>query len=319
MHTPLVTVICLCYNHAHYIEQALDSVLMLQDYPSIQLIVCNDASTDQSAAIIEKYRTGKEFLFIDNESNMGNCKTFNKALAYAKGKYIIDLPADDYLLPNTLALRIAHFEAQPEKVGITYSNARYVNEHDAYQFSFHDITQGKEYHEGYVFKKLFEGRFICPPSVIFRSSVLKSLGGYDEQLSFEDFDIWMRMSKVCDFKYIGIESVAKRIVTGSLSARFYKKGNPEHLQATLIICEKALTLAQPNEYESIGRFALYHFRLSFYTANYPIGQLFYNFARQIIKIDFKNRFLKLLLDKGINIYVLYRLYLNIRLKDTKLS
>lgn len=316
---PLVTVICLCYHHESFVIRALESVLCDQDYPHIQLIVYDDGSSDGSKQLIRDFRRDKNFLFIDSPDNRGNCVAFNEALVYAEGKYVIDLAADDYLLKDTLKHRIEHFEAQSDTVGIAYSNAIYINELGRYKFDFSTLTQRTVYPEGDVFKRLFQGRFICPPSVIFRTEVLKGMGGYDVSLSYEDFDIWMRMARQYQFAYSPVKSVAKRVVRASLSATFYGSANTKHLQSTLLICEKALSMAKKEELSAIGSFALYHFRLAYFTGNFQMAPLFYVFAQKLIDINIKNSFLKFLLDKKINIYLLYKLYLKIKLRDSKLS
>ena len=95
MERPLVTVICLCYNHVRFLERALDSVFS-QSYPSIELIVVDDASADDSPVLIHRLLIDRpEVKFIALQKNVGNCKAFNMALANATGKYVVDLSADD--------------------------------------------------------------------------------------------------------------------------------------------------------------------------------------------------------------------------------
>src|SRR6478609_1618577 len=105
MESPLISVICICYNHAAFVVEAMDSVRS-QNYPYIQLIVCDDASTDTSKDVIKAYLKDLDILFIDHAVNLGNCRTFNEALSFANGKYVIDLAADDKLVFNTLIDRV---------------------------------------------------------------------------------------------------------------------------------------------------------------------------------------------------------------------
>src|SRR6185436_18882244 len=102
MPSPTVTVICLCYNHARFVEEAIESVLN-QSYANIQLIVVDDASTDKSAEVIKQLINKHSSIeFLPLQTNLGNCKAFNQGLARAKGEYVIDLAADDVLLPTRI-------------------------------------------------------------------------------------------------------------------------------------------------------------------------------------------------------------------------
>jgi glycosyltransferase involved in cell wall biosynthesis len=85
---PLVTIICLCYNQEDYVLESLSSVLN-QDYPSLELIIVDDCSTDNSKSVIEKWLIDfPQIQFITNSINLGSTKSFNKALKKANGKYI---------------------------------------------------------------------------------------------------------------------------------------------------------------------------------------------------------------------------------------
>ena len=91
----LVTIICLCYNQEEFVLESLESVIS-QDYNQIELIIVDDCSTDNSKIVIENWLLNfPQIQFIANNTNLGNTKSFNKALKLAKGKYIIDLAADD--------------------------------------------------------------------------------------------------------------------------------------------------------------------------------------------------------------------------------
>ena len=106
---PLVTVICSCYNHENFVIESLNSVIN-QDYKNIELIIIDDFSSDNSKKTIKNWLLNyPEITFIANENNLGITKSFNNALKSAKGKYIIDLAADDILIPNCVDLQLKKF------------------------------------------------------------------------------------------------------------------------------------------------------------------------------------------------------------------
>ena len=125
MQTPLVSVICLCYDHARFVEEAIQSVLA-QTYKNIQVIVVDDASTDNSVAVIRDVisRSGRtDIEFLSLSENIGNCSAFNRGLALAKGEYIIDLATDDYIAPDRIERQVKFFSSLDESYGVIFSDA----------------------------------------------------------------------------------------------------------------------------------------------------------------------------------------------------
>ena len=92
---PLVTIICTSYNHAKFIEQSLNSVIN-QRYKNIELIIADNASEDNSVEVIENWlKNHNGIKFIKNESNLGITRSFNKAVKYANGTFLMDLSGAD--------------------------------------------------------------------------------------------------------------------------------------------------------------------------------------------------------------------------------
>ena len=94
MPTPLVSVIIPTYNTARYVQESINSVLE-QDYPSIQLIVIDDGSTDETVDIIRHY--GERVVLL-TQQNQGAAAARNAGLAVAQGEYIAFLDSDDVWL-----------------------------------------------------------------------------------------------------------------------------------------------------------------------------------------------------------------------------
>ena len=126
--SPLVSVICLCYNHGEFIVECLESVLN-QTYTNVELLIADDASTDNSAAIIYNWlEKHPDIPFIHNKANLGNTKTFNTILKLAKGEFIIDLATDDVLQKDCIEKQIKVFNSSSEKVKIVYGNAELIDQ-----------------------------------------------------------------------------------------------------------------------------------------------------------------------------------------------
>jgi glycosyltransferase involved in cell wall biosynthesis len=242
-----VAVICLCYNHEKYVEEAMESVLN-QTYAA-ELIVVDDASTDNSVKIIRKFiklHPNANIRSIFFEENVGNCKAFNSALKTTDADYVIDLAADDLLLPSRVREGMKNLELN-NAAAVNFSNADYIDEFRHFIKSHYETNQkGRSTEivlEGDVFQQLLQRYFICSPTMMFRSSLLKKIGGYDEHLAYEDFDIMLRLSRSSPFSYTDKILVQKRVLSTSMSAKQYKKGNRQ-LESTLKICKKAFLMIQ---------------------------------------------------------------------------
>lgn len=127
---PLVTVVTPSYNNSKTIFGAIDSVLM-QSYPNIQYIVCDDASSDfDGEAIIEYIRTNNTGNIVDlivtrNDSNLGITKNLNRALSKANGKYLFNVAADDEFFDESVLTQwVEQFESTNADV-ITAKRAVY--------------------------------------------------------------------------------------------------------------------------------------------------------------------------------------------------
>lgn len=142
---PLVTVICLCYNHEAYVIESLNSVLN-QTYSNIELIIVDDCSTDNSKIQIKDWLSNHpKVIFIENQTNIENTRSFNKALPHALGEYVIDLAADDVLLPNCITTQINAFKNSSFKnLGVVYGNAELITENSLFQSYYFPTNSQKK-------------------------------------------------------------------------------------------------------------------------------------------------------------------------------
>ena len=228
---PLVTIVCLCYNHAAFVTKALDSVVS-QTYPNIELLIADDCSTDNSVEIIEDWLEKHPTLsFTVNPVNKGNTKTFNSLLHKASGKYIIDLAADDVLMPKAVDILVNSFEhSNFENVAIVYGNLEIIDENDAHLEYYYPVDEKlkalRTPPSGDIYCSILASKEkINSVASMIKTDVLKSLGGYDETLTYEDLDIWMKVAKQYHFVYIDEILVQKRELSTSLYQQFFKKNN----------------------------------------------------------------------------------------------
>ena len=253
---PLVTIICLCYNHEAYVVESLNSVIN-QSYSPIELIIVDDYSTDSSKTIIGTWlEKNPEIQFIANENNLGNTKSFNKALKLAKGEYIIDLAADDILLPNCVSFQIDAFQNSKYKnLGVVYGNVELISENGVFDSYYFPVNNHKKIIENRITGDIYQsilsgGNSICSVSAMIKKTVFDHLEGYDETLTYEDLDFWIRASRLYEFDFIDEPLVQKRIVTNSLGSDFFKKKDAKGKKinySTYLILKKVIKLNQSKQ------------------------------------------------------------------------
>lgn len=216
----LVTVIAVCYNHEKWVWETLESI-RAQTYPHIQLIIMDDCSRDSSVKTIEQWMTETKFAchFIPHSTNQGLCKTLNEALSHAQGEYIAIIATDDIWFENHLEDRINHFKRNSNNIAVIYGEAILIDEKGvklSQQFGEMYPKHHSDINTSY-FDSLVHNNFICAPSAVIRHSSLGNVGLYDETLSYEDWDMWLRLSKHYGFRLSPIITTKYRIVQNSLS------------------------------------------------------------------------------------------------------
>jgi glycosyltransferase involved in cell wall biosynthesis len=317
MSAPIVSIICINYNQGKFLEEAIESVFS-QTYKQLEVFLIDNASTDISVTLIpyllQKYPSIK---FIQNTTNEGICKAFNKAFKQSQGKYVIDLAADDVLLSDRVEKQVAIFETLPENYAILFSNAQYINqESEKLHFHYNINSEGKALQQppsGDVYKAIFESPFICTPTQLMRSECIKQLGGYDENLAYEDFDYWVRSSRVYLYYYQDEVTTLKRIVSKSITFRFYEKGHNVMLNSTFEVLKKAVLFNNTKEEKLlIARNVRFNIRQAFFTQNFELALNLFELLKKIDSPDFVSIVLAKAASFKIPCYNLYKAYLHLR-------
>ena len=282
---PLVSVICLCYNQHRWVEEAIESVLR-QTYPNIEIILADDASTDGSQVVIERIKARHpQVKVLLSAFNRGNCKAFNEALREAKGVFVVDFAADDIMRPDRVEKQVKKFGELDETYGVIFTDADYIDgdgklirRHYAWLWSKGLL---KTVPEGDVYRDVLSRFFIAAPTMLIRRSVLDKLGGYDESLSYEDFDFWVRSSRYFKYAFINEPLTLIRRTGVSMSAGWYKPGD-RMLHSTYMVCRKAKGLSCNDEDRSaLVQRVRYELRQSVLSENRIEAVLFYQLLKEL--------------------------------------
>lgn len=283
----MVTVICTCYNHELFIHESLDSVLF-QRYPRIEMIIIDNGSQDHSPHIIRKWlQINKSKIpcttfFYPNTLNY--CQSFNKALGMAKGKFIIDLSGDDILLEAHVARAVETLEQK--QWAVYFSNAYLKNEQNGMVKTFYAIGKNGRMAEkiisGDIYVHLVKRNYLCAATIVFRTEVLLNEGGYDENLSYEDFDIIVRLARKYRFVFNEYPGVIKRILKTSYAAKQYRIKNSPMLPSTLRVCRKIQRMNRTEvENSALQHRVMYETKHALASANFEVVAGFLDLAKKI--------------------------------------
>src|SRR2546430_260086 len=121
---PLVSIVTPCRNAAAFIEQTIQSVLE-QDYPRIEYIVVDAASTDGTIEILKRYEGHVKWL---SEKDHGAGDAINKGFALSRGSIFTYLNADDVYLPGAVSTAVRALQAEPASTAAVYGDAWWVDE-----------------------------------------------------------------------------------------------------------------------------------------------------------------------------------------------
>jgi len=207
----VISIITPTYNHEKYIEECIRSVLK-QDYQNWEMIIVDDASTDNTVKVIEKYeREDSRIKLIIHEENYGPYRlvdTYNEALRKSKGKYISILEGDDIMPKNKMNIQVSAFDKVEKDYILVYGNCLVVNEKlrpMAYykppinrKIAYNDPIGSALY---YLLKLEIH---INPQSVLIKKSALKKIGGFkgSDYLHLVDYPTLLHLSLVGRFYYI---------------------------------------------------------------------------------------------------------------------
>jgi glycosyltransferase involved in cell wall biosynthesis len=186
-HIPLVSVIMPFHNVAHHIHAAISSILN-QTHQHLELILCNDGSTDKSEEVALSFQD-KRIVYLKNPEKKGIPVSRNACLKSAKGVYIAVLDSDDIALPDRIEKQVAFLEGHPEHI-LCGTYFRQFNEKGLLPSSDETAVSDEEIRTQFIFSNC-----ILHSTLLFRKTDAEGVS-YDEEMELcEDFDIIQRLGK----------------------------------------------------------------------------------------------------------------------------
>jgi len=211
---PLVTVIIPFYNSGDKILSTIKSILS-QDYKNIELLLINDGSTDNTAALIKnKYSIGSIY-----QKNSKPAIARNNGISRANGKYIAFCDDDDHWLPDKISNQVELME-QNEKYGLCFTD---VVLYKGGEIISESIKDRYIIYEGDVFDRLLYSNWITTSSVLVRTRTIKDnniiFSNDPEILNVEDWHFWKKIAYHSSFIFLDKKMVLRYLSDSSYGAQ----------------------------------------------------------------------------------------------------
>jgi hypothetical protein len=189
------------------------------------------------------------------------------------------------MMPDRIARQVERFGQLDDTYGVVFTDAIYIDENGQelrhhYEYLFRKRLINR-IPEGYIYPDLLSTYFIASPTMLIRTKVLHELHGYDEQLSYEDFDFWIRSSAKYKYSYLDAKLTRIRKSRQSMSTGWYKPGDKQ-LYSTYLVCKKAQALNKDErDVFALAKRLKYELRQSVFSGNHSEAELFYNLLKEI--------------------------------------
>ena len=253
---PKFSVVIPTYNRAKDIPRCLDS-LIAQEFQDFEVLICDDGSTDDTSSVVAKYTHLLDITYSCGEHFGGPARPRNRGISLAGAPYIAFLDSDDWWTPAKLRLSLDALDAGADIIS-----------HDLYvvtrpvQRVLWKKARSRELSSPVFDDLLAYGNGLLNSSVVVRKCFLIEIGGASEDLDllgFEDFDTWLRISRLTD-KF-------KRI---PLALGYYWQGGGNiSSEDKYIHIIRVIKKRYASEFQNLAQ------RYSFYWINFAVGRYFF--------------------------------------------
>lgn len=199
MQSPEITIIVPCYNYGRYLPDCLESIFSQQGSWSIEVIVIDDASSDDTAEAMRRYEG--RIRPIRHTVNRGHAATLTEGLQAASGAYVARIDPDDRLRPCFLAATVPILRRHPE-VGLVYGDVALIDEHGRETLASCDEVHGGHDFKGNEFVKLLARNYICAPTVLARREAWLDALPIPDKLPFNDWHFTTMIARRHEFYYV---------------------------------------------------------------------------------------------------------------------
>jgi glycosyltransferase involved in cell wall biosynthesis len=197
-----ISVVIPAYNHAHWLPESIESALN-QTLPPHEILVIDDGSKDNTREVVARYPVRYVY-----QENAGLSAARNKGIEVATGDWIALLDSDDIWLPRKLELQAAAIRDE----GFCYcaTTRFYPDGH---------TEDGEIFAGDRAMSVLRHHNFIDPSSALIRRDTLIRVGGFNRNMpAGEDWEMWLRLARVCKFVGVPERLLRYRATANSMSS-----------------------------------------------------------------------------------------------------
>lgn len=243
---PLITIITPTYNRAKFISEAIESVLK-QTYTNWELLIVDDGSTDNTKDVISSYLLDPRIKYY-YQSNQGQAVARQSAFLKSEGDYIAFLDSDNRWLSNRLAVGVDYLSLNPTE--IPYGDGVSINE------SGDEISrENMQRHSGNLTALLIRDNFVSMNTTLIPKVHMTKIGGLRTSVKRgDDFDLYLRLSTVANFKYIPEYMVEYRVMKDQISTDKRGRFSANEKVIDLFLSEYPYALSKHERDRSLASF-----------------------------------------------------------------
>ena len=196
-----VSICCITYNHAKFIEQALESFIFQKTDFDFEIIVSDDCSPDGTFSVIQSYQKKypEKFKVIVNKTNVGMLPNFIQTLKLCTGEYIALCEGDDFWTDNLkLQSQVDFLDANSQFIGCFHNSEERYEESEVASFLYCNYSAAQKI----TFNDLAKANLMPTCSVVFRNNLFEDFPEWYYRLNMGDWTLHLLNARFGDFWYI---------------------------------------------------------------------------------------------------------------------
>jgi glycosyltransferase involved in cell wall biosynthesis len=240
-HDPLVSVVVPCYKLGHLLPECIKSILA-QTFTEFELLLMDNCSPDNTPEVAQSFGDPR-LKYIRNESNIGHLRNFNKGVTMSRGKYVLLVHADDFLVSYHMLQRFVDVMERNPQVGYVFSRAVELN---GSELAFTDCGPQDRIFRGSAFlRQLVRSNCIVMSSAMVRRDCYDKMGLFPLDLPYAcDWYVWSVLALRHHVAYISEPMVCWRIHEESLSTSFLRGEAPVRIVDELNVLSRVAREAE---------------------------------------------------------------------------
>lgn len=215
-----VSVILPTHNRAALLPRAVESVLA-QSHRDLELVIVDDASTDDTPRVLERYRADPRVRIVRAERNLGGAGARNLGISEAGAPLIAFQDSDDYWLPTKLERQMAALAAEPD-AGLCYGMAIFYRRHKSAAFPKDAYLLPRDEFDklsGDMSLEVLKANPASTQTILVRRDVLERAGLFDPSFRrYQDWDLVIRLAQLTRFVFVEEPLVLVYDTPGNISS-----------------------------------------------------------------------------------------------------